>query len=96
MRHTYAILNEETNQGDFMFNQWLDTLIEEKEINTEEQFQVQGQSGTNFMCYENVIEAIKSTSSNEQAGIKSVLVKIDFANGDIKHYFRHLAQAIAL
>lgn len=79
-----------------MFNQWLDTLIEEKNINLDEQFQVEGKSGTNYMQYYNVVEAIKKTSPQEQAGIKNTLVKIDFANGDIRHFFRHLAQAIAL
>lgn len=79
-----------------MFNQWLDTLINEKNINLSEQFEVQGPSGTNYMQYENVVETIKQASSQEKAGIKNMLVKIDFANGDIRHYFRHLAQAIAL
>lgn len=79
-----------------MFNQWLDTLIEEKGINLDEQFQVEGPSGTNYMQYYNVVEAIKSTSANEKKGIKDMIVRIDFANGDIRHYFRHLAQAIAL
>ena len=78
------------------FKTWLDTFIEEKGIDLEESFEVQGPSGTNFMTYENVVEAIKSAPSNEQAGIKTMIVKIDFKNGDVKPYFKHLAQAIAL
>jgi len=79
-----------------MFNQWLDTLIQEKNINLDEQFEVEGPSGANLMQYYNVVEAIKSTTADEQGGIKNVLVRIDFANGDVKRYFRHLAQAIAI
>lgn len=77
------------------FNNWLDTLIEEKNIDLDEQFEVQG-SMTNFMQYYNIVEAIKSASPAEQKAIKNMIVKIDFANGDVKHYFRHLAQAIAV
>lgn len=78
------------------FANWLDTLIEEKDIDLEQGFSVKGPSGENHMTYENVIDAIKGASANEQAGIKNMLVRIDFANGDIRHYFRHLAQAIAI
>lgn len=78
------------------FTKWLDTLIEEKNIDPTQGFTVEGPSGENHMTYENVIDAIKGASANEQNGIKNMLVRIDFANGDIRHYFRHLAQAIAL
>jgi hypothetical protein len=78
------------------FANWLDTLIEEKGIDLEQGFTVEGPSGPNYMMYENVVDAIKGASANEQAGIKNMLVRIDFANGDIRHYFRHLAQAIAI
>jgi hypothetical protein len=78
------------------FNKWLDTLIEEKGIDTEELFEVDGPSGTNIMPALVVIEAIKSTSKQEQAAIKTTLVKIDFCNGDIMHYFKHLAGALAI
>ena len=78
------------------FANWLDTLIEEKGIDLEQGFTVEGPSGENHMTYENVVFAIKGASANEQAGIKNMLVRIDFANGDIRHYFRHLAQAIAI
>jgi len=78
------------------FANWLDTLIEEKGIDLEQGFSVEGPSGENHMAYQNVVDAIKGASANEQAGIKNMLVRIDFANGDIRHYFRHLAQAIAI
>lgn len=78
------------------FANWLDTLIEEKGIDLEQGFSVEGPSGENHMAYQNVVDVIKGASANEQAGIKNMLVRIDFANGDIRHYFRHLAQAIAI
>ena len=79
------------------FTKWLDTLIEEKGLDTDAPFQVEGASGVmNYMTLENVLEAIKSTSANEQAQIKTTLVKIDFVNGDMMHFFKHLAKAIAI
>ena len=38
---------------------------------------------------------IKATTPEEQAGIKDMIVKIDFYNGDVVDYFRHLAQVLA-
>lgn len=78
------------------FNTWIETLVSEKGIDTEQRFDVEGPSGTNNMDYRTVIDAIKQTSTEEKAKIKTMLVKIDFANGDIRHFFRHLAQAIAI
>lgn len=78
------------------FNQWLDIFINEKGIDIEQGFTVEGPTGPNHMTYGHVITAIKGASANEQTGIKNMLVRIDFANGDVRHYLRHLAQAIAI
>lgn len=66
------------------FTKWLDTMIKEKGIDLEEIFTVE-KTQTNIMSYGVVVEAIKN-----------MLVKIDFFNGDVKDYFRHLAVAIAI
>ena len=79
------------------FDTWLDTLIEEKGIDTESiEFEIEGESGTNFIPLGVVIEHIKITSKDEQKKIKNILVMIDFKNGDICHFFKHLAQSIAI
>lgn len=78
------------------FTKWLETFVSEKNLDTEQVFQVAGKSGTNHIPLGCVLDAIKSAPSHEQAGIKSMIVKIDFRNGDVCHYFKHLAQAIAL
>jgi hypothetical protein len=33
---------------------------------------------------------------HEQAAIKNTIVRIDFANGDVMHYFKHLAGALVI
>jgi hypothetical protein len=76
------------------FNKWLDTFIEEKGIDLEDTFEVEGPSGTNVIPYGVVIEHMKIASPQEQAKIKNMLVRLDFKNADIKNYLRHLGQAI--
>ena len=39
---------------------------------------------------------IENAPAREQDGIKTMLVRIDFANGDVMDYFKHLAGALAL
>lgn len=78
------------------FTKWLDTLVSEKNLDTDQMFLVAGPSGENHIPLAIVLDAIKSAPAHEQAGIKNMLVKIDFRNGDVCHYFKHLAQAIAL
>jgi len=79
-----------------MTNNWLDTLIEEKNLDTETCFEVEGPSGPNFIPLGCVLEAIEAAPAHEKRAIEHMLVKIDFVNGDVMDYFRHLAQAIAI
>lgn len=78
------------------FAAWLDTFVAEKGIDLEAIMTVPGPSGDNFIPVSALLAAMKAAPSHEQAGIKSMVVKIDFRNGDVLHYFRHLAQAIAI
>ena len=78
------------------FAKWLDTLVEEKGLDTETRMDVEGDMGTNSIPLGCLMDAIKTAPANEQASIKTTLVKIDFMNGDVMHFFNHLAQAIAI
>lgn len=77
------------------FAHWFKTFNEEKGIDPETNIEVEGPSGTNFMTLQNVFDAILSTSPAEQAAIKTMIVKIDFRNGDVIDFYKHLAKAIA-
>jgi hypothetical protein len=77
------------------FAQWFKTFNEEKGIDPETDIEVEGPSGTNFMTLQNVFDAILQTSPKEQAAIKTMIVKIDFRNGNVVDYYKHLAKAIA-
>lgn len=74
---------------------WITTFFEEKDT-IKEMFEIEGKSGTNFIPKENVLEMILNAPAHEQEQIKSVLVKIDFMNGDENHFLSHILQAVAL
>ena len=76
---------------------YLNNLISEKaNISMNTPIEVEGASGTNFMNVGVVVEHILIAPKSEQEAIKNVLVKIDFANGDILDFFKHLAKALAI
>lgn len=85
----------EVTKQENAFNKWLDNFIEEKGIDLNEVIEVKTENNTHYFEVGNVVENIKATSQQEQAKIKDMIVKIDFYNGDILDYFKHLAQALA-
>lgn len=78
------------------FQKWIDTFFEEKNIDLETIIEIPGESGVNLIPVKCVLDTIKSTSKKEQKEIKKIFVMIDFKNGDILHFVKHLAQAIAI
>ena len=68
-------------------------FFEEKEINNN--FEVEGSIGTNFIPKEVVFELIINSKETEQTRIKNILIEIDFRNGDINHFFNHILQGVA-
>ncbi|KXO91062.1 Uncharacterised protein (plasmid) [Tsukamurella tyrosinosolvens] len=78
------------------FDTWIDTFIEEKGLDIEHRFDVEGPEwGWNSIPFSIVIDTAKHTTPAEQAQIKKTLVDIDFHNGDAMHFFEHLAKALA-
>lgn len=81
---------------DSKFSKWLDTFVEEKELDTDIVLEVEGKRAINYIPLECLLKAIKQAPSHEQEEIKAMLIKIDFWNGDVIGYFRHHAQTIAV
>lgn len=75
---------------------YLETLVSEKGLDAEMNLEVEGKSGLNIIPLQFVLDAISETSEAEKKAIKTMIVKIDFVNGSLVHYFTHLAQAIAI
>jgi len=77
------------------FIKWLDTFLDEKGIDLEESFTLKSSKGTdNIITYGVIVEHIKISSPEEQKQIKEVIVQIDFKNGDVKHFLKHLGQGL--
>ena len=77
------------------FNKWLETFLSEKGIDAEHMLTIEGPSGANFIPVGCLVDLMKQAPKQEQAGIKSMLIRIDFRNGDVLDYFKHLARAVA-
>ena len=77
-------------------NSYINRLIKEKGIDTSQRVLVEGASGVNSIPLQFVIDGINNTGEVEKKAIRDMLVKIDFHNGDITHYLKHLAQALAI
>lgn len=79
------------------YEQWLRTFIQEKGLNTEHVFEIEGGVfGTNYIPLEVVIETICKCNRQEKEAIRRKIVMIDFHNGDVMHFFNHLAKALAI
>lgn len=79
------------------FREWFDTFCEEKGINdVYKVWDLQSPNGTwNHIDIEVVIEYVQNiTDPAIQKTIKDNFVKIDFFNGDVYHFFKHMAQGI--
>lgn len=77
------------------FPEWLDTFLDEKDLDMDQVFVVEGESGPNHIPIGVLVEHMKIAPIKEQCGMKEMLCKLDFANANIPLYLKHLAKAIA-
>ena len=77
---------------------YLETLISEKGLDLEGTIiEVEGQDwGLNIIELGAVVDYIMSSGPANQAKVKDTLVKIDFHNGDVMHFFKHVAKFMAI
>ena len=87
---------EQEESRDISFNNWLDTFIEEKGIALDDIFTIEENGKQHIFEIGNIVENIKATTPKEQAEIKDMIVRIDFHNGDVIDYFKHLAKALVM
>ena len=73
------------------FQKWFRTFLEEKKIDMSE---ILVHEGDKMVQVGDVCQAIFDTSAEEQAKIKTTIVFIDFSNGNVYKYFKHLSQAL--
>ena len=68
---------------------YITTLIEEKGFSTQDEINIEGHFGLTWEMLIDFVSAPEMAQYHNQ--IRTTLVKIDFHNGDIFHYLRHLA-----
>ena len=86
---------KETRARHFAPNSYLNRFFSEKYIETVD-FVVESRSGeVHCIDTEIVIAHIGLTQGAERAGVENIIRKIDFMNGDLNHFFEHLANGIA-
>lgn len=73
------------------FKDWLNTFIDEKELDREHTFEIKHEGTLHLMEFENLVDSILALPTEHQKKIKDTLIKIDFPNGDVMHYLNHVA-----
>ena len=75
--------------------QYLQAFFAEKRI-AEQVYEVKAKGGTtNFICTADVIHALLNASDGVQEQAANILRRIDFHDGDVHHFFQHMAGAMA-
>ena len=77
------------------FKKWLDTFISEKNLPMEDTFTIEKNNNLNIMSYKTIYDHMLIANDQEQKQIKNTIVKIDFLNGNVLDFFKHLGNAIA-
>ena len=73
--------------------EYFDRFFEEKELPLES-WTIERDDWVHINDSDAVIEAIKMAPAHEQSGIREVLVRIDFVNGDVMPFLEHLANGL--
>lgn len=73
---------------------YLETFFAEKQLIDETWELVDKDGITHFISSSIVLEHLEIAPIEEQEAIARVLRKIDFKNGNVNHFLKHLAQAV--
>ena len=73
---------------------YLETFFEEKNLPYQSWELTAPDGSWALIDSEVVLESIGTASVEEQNEVADVIRKIDFRNGDVNHFLKHLAQAV--
>ena len=86
--------NTINNKKPSAFIKWFETFLDEKNLPLQ-LWEIEGEEGNVHLIDSGVvITNIKMCHPNDQAKIKDTIVKIDYINGDVNHYFHHMAKGL--
>lgn len=76
---------------------WIERFLSEKGVSKDETFDVEGPEwGINTIPVHCIVDLYNQAPKHEQAKITATLIQLDLRNGDVRHYLKHLAKAVAL
>ncbi len=70
---------------------WPDTFLIEKQVDPETVFVLEVAGITHYVPFGVIREFVEHLPETLQVQVKDKLIRIDFLNGDVLHFFRHLA-----
>ena len=70
---------------------WLDTFLTEKQVDPKTVFVLDVAGVTHYVPFEVIREFVEHLPESLQKQIKEKLIQIDFLNGSVLDFFRHLA-----
>ncbi len=76
------------------FDEWFTTFLEEKEIDLEDTIEFDDHNGFNIMPIGVIKEFLEGQITSIKERVKDTIVKIDFYNGDVMDFLKHIAKGI--
>jgi len=77
------------------FATWFTTFLSEKDL-PYQSWDIEVGDTFHLIDSDVVTQAILNAPAHEQKGIKNMLIRIDFQNGDVLRYFKHLAHGLIM
>jgi hypothetical protein len=77
------------------FEKWLNTFVDEKGLDRDYEFKVPDHpiyGAVVGLTLDIVIKALVGAPADIQKKVKDKLVLIDYANGDVMHFFQYIAE----
>jgi len=78
------------------FAKWFDVFLEEKDIDQEEVLDINVGNDFHIIPIKIITDFIKTLDKETQRTIKQTFVEIDFKNGNVKHFLKHIFRATQL
>ena len=78
------------------FNNWIDTFIEEKELDLNTNFEYEGKQCLNIIDLQTIVNTIKETDGFSKLQIKDKIIFIDFKNGNVLDFFKYLGNSLVV
>jgi hypothetical protein len=88
-------LSEKVSFNGDAFRKWLETFLDEKDIDLEHNFNYKSDDNFAIISLAAIVERACMSDASSKEKIKNIIVEIDFRNGDVLHFFKFLGEQMA-